>query len=975
MRNRSFPRTLAAWMITLLFFGSLLAGVHAQKPEGGASARATDLEPDNNSPATAVQLTNDEVIYGSLMTTVANDYQDFYMTSVPYGSVLNASLCTVDRDPAIPWRVNFQIIFWYNSGGNLASIMSSYTENLWDNLIWLQVYSQTAMDVWVEVRVNHTNQGVVTSEKGNYTLSATVKDPTAFGGGQVTGYMDKRNGANGGFYYKLSTPIADNKMAIGKLQCPVNGDFDLYVYNLWPRYEHPDIGPLWLVNASWNNDSQGHIEEVHVSGSESNAYYIFVQAFDGAGTYTLNFDLTSTAAPDDNNVPAKAVLIRDNYPHAEYADQGIDSVDWWKVNAKAGREIPEFFFTLTSSASNNLFAMLLFDQNLNFKSCKYNTQTGGWPNFGTTNPNPIMNSVSIKNTVVGYDGPIYICIQAIAHFYGGSEGGAFIPSKGDYKMTFTLPNTAPVYAGGMPEQHMLEDTTLETLVLANFFSDPDGDALSYSVVGSSYSTHPVVDNQTGLVKFTPAANWSGTETVRFRAIDDGPGNKFAEANVSVIVDPVNDPPFLVSSISDFYLKENDIAYTPDLTTIFKDIDNQLTDMKFNLKVVASNTHPPASALPYQYDSVSRSYKLGPCNLFFGTYDVQVTCTDGVTGTVPVPTTFKVNVAHINHRPSLRENIADPMELTIKEHEKDDHLALADLFVDVDVPEDYANDALTYTVTGEQRLLVSITDDGYLVIDTGKEQYIPGNHYEEKLVITAKDRAGLKATLNMTVFIDPVNDPPRIVNSMPVEDDLEISENTRKLFSVTAVDDDSQDKLTYNWYVNGKKDKNAKGLTFSFEPDYDTGGNVYTIKVDVFDGTTTVTHEWNVTVLDVNRLPSGYIKSPLNMTKFKKGTMVVFQADGTDPDTGDVLTFIWKDANGIELGRGTTLSTDKLPKGTQTITLETNDSKAGTLQTVTIIVWAPAPANTGTPGFEGLFAMAAIGFVLLMGAIRKLKQRN
>jgi hypothetical protein len=103
--------------------------------------------------------------------------------------------------------------------------------------------------------------------------------------------------------------------------------------------------------------------------------------------------------------------------------------------------------------------------------------------------------------------------------------------------------------------------------------------------------------------------------------------------------------------------------------------------------------------------------------------------------------------------------------------------------------------------------------------------------------------------------------------------------------------------------------------------------------------------------------------------------VTFTAEGSDPDTNDVLTFIWRDSNGVELGRGPTLTTDKLPKGTQTVTLETNDSKGATFQTVTIIVWAPATPNTSTPGFEGMFAMAAIGVVLLLGAIRKLKQRN
>jgi len=972
-------------MIALLFLGSILPVAVGSGPEGGAQARTTDLEPDNNNLNTAPEIDLDTIISGSIMYTAANDYFDVYHTSLPYLKVLNASMNIIDWNPADPGEVNFQLQFYTLNGGNLVQIAgydntgsfnpTRYTP--WESVLFFQVYTQQAMDVWVVIQVNLTAppNPAVASQRGNYTLSVSMGDPIDFSGGQITGTMDKRGGSRSGYFYRLTTPIPDNKLATGRLQCPLNGDFDIYVYNVWPRFQHTDLGPLWQVNASWTNDSLGGVEMVQVGGSESSAMYIELRAFDGGGPFTFLWDQTSNSGLDDNNIPTKAMYVRDNYPHSEFIDQGSDAFDWWKVDARSGKEIPEIYFALTSAASNNLFAVVLFDQNLNFKSCKYNTQTGGWPNFGQQNPNPIMSAISIKNTLVSYDGPLYVCVQAIAHWYGTGEGAAFIPARGTYKMTFTLPNAAPVFNGPMPVQQLQEDGTLETLVLANYFTDPDGDTLTYSVVGSVYNTRPTVDNQTGLVKFSPVANWSGTETVRFRITDNGPGNKAIEANVSVVVEAVNDQPTAVSSIPDIYIRENEVTYTPDLTTIFWDIDNQLLDLKFNLKVVSSNTHPPASLLPTQYDSMSRSYKIGPCNLFYGTYDVQVTCTDGVTGTLPVPTNFKVNVAHVNHRPTLAENIADPMEMTIKEHEKDDHLALAELFVDVDVPEDYANDALTYTVTGEDKLLVSITEDGYLVIDTGNVQYIPGVQYEEKLVITAKDRAGLKATLNMTVFVDPVNDPPRIVNTMPVEDDLTIPENTRKLFTVTAVDDDSQDKLTYNWYLNGKKERNAKDLTYAFEPNFEMGGEVYTIKVEVWDGTTTVSNEWTVTVTDVNRLPSGTIRAPLNMTAFKKGTVVLFQAEGYDQDPADVLTFIWRDANGVELGRGPTLQTDRLPAGTQTVTLETSDGKGSTTTTVTIVVQAPPPSKSNTPGFEGLLAMAAIGLVLLLGAIRKLRQRN
>ena len=971
MGHEAKLRPFAVLMITLLFFGSGLAGVHASTPEGKASARATDLEPDNDNPNTAPEIISGEVIYGSLMIQRADDYYDLYHTSVPYGKVLNASLQMLDYNYSTTWQYNFNLYFLYFDGAHYTAFAASETDNKWDHITYLQVDVSQPLSVWVYVQVNQTQQGQVTTLAGNYTLSASISDPIPFSAGTYSGIMDARNGPNGRYYYKLDTTLPDNKIMRCRLQCPVNGDFDIYAYNIWPRYSHTNLGTLWQQNASFENSSLANIEEVDVGGSESSAYYIEVSAFDGAGVYQLFVDMDQNT-PNDHNVPTKSMLVNDNYPHTSFADSGTDPIDWWVVNAKAGRSIPEFYFANLNGANNNLFAMIVFDNNLHFKSIKYNTQTGGWPDFGTTHPNPIMATISMKDVVVGYDGPIYICIQAIMNF---DQSIHHIPSRGWYRMAFTLPNDPPQYAGGAPPITMDEDTVSQSLVLANYFSDPDGNNLTYGVMGSSYHTRPLVDNVTGLVSFTPEANWSGTETVRFRATDDGPGNKWAECNVTVMVNPVNDPPYLVPgmSVPDMTIKEGEITYTPDVTTLFADVDNLPSELKITPKVISFTTHPPGSILPIQYDVSSHSYKLGPCNLFYGSFNIQLSCTDNMPGTIPVSTSFYLNVTHVNHKPALRENIQDPMELTVKEHAKDDHLLLSDLFTDLDLPADYANDALAFCVTGAKDLLVSINEDGYLVIDTGTVQYVPGQHYEEKLLITAKDKTGLKATLNLTVYVDPVNDPPRVVTVSPTDTDIEISEGQRKLFSVTALDDDTP-ILSYSWSVDGKKDKNSKDYSFAFAPDFDAGPNTYTIQVDVFDGTTTVSHEWNITVDNVDRAPSGYINTPLNMTRFLKGTPVTLTAQGLDPD-GDVLTFIWRDANGVELGRGATFTTDKLPKGTQKITLEINDSTLSVFEDVTVVVYTnPAPAAK-SPGFDGLGAMAAIGVVLLLGAAKKLRQRK
>jgi len=293
MRTNAFVRTFAAWMITLLFLGSLATGVLASGPEGGASARATDLEPDNDSANGCPELVNDEIIYGSLMIQRSNDYFDIYHTTVSYGKVINASMQMVDYSYAQPWLYNFQLLFAYNNAGTLTVFSFSAMEDRWDHIIYLQTDTAQDLDVWVVVQVNATQQGTVTTLPGNYTLSVTVGDPIPYSGGTATGYMDARNGPNTGFYYKLAVTLPETKLAIARLQCPVNGDFDLYIYNVWPRYTHSQMGVLWQQNASWVNASLGNVEEARFTGSEANSiYYIYVQGFDGAGTFQLTIDTT-----------------------------------------------------------------------------------------------------------------------------------------------------------------------------------------------------------------------------------------------------------------------------------------------------------------------------------------------------------------------------------------------------------------------------------------------------------------------------------------------------------------------------------------------------------------------------------------------------------------------------------------------------------------------------------------------------------
>jgi hypothetical protein len=152
-----------------------------------------------------------------------------------------------------------------------------------------------------------------------------------------------------------------------------------------------------------------------------------------------------------------------------------------------------------------------------------------------------------------------------------------------------------------------------------------------------------------------------------------------------------------------------------------------------------------------------------------------------------------------------------------------------------------------------------------------------------------------------------------------------------------------------------------------------GGSIHSIRVEVYDGATVISKDWQIMVTDINRLPEGDISSPSNFTKFNKGTNVTFTAEASDPD-GDNLTFIWKNMAGTELGRGATFTTDKLQKGTQTITLEINDSKEGIDRVVTIIIEEKGTPQKKSPGFEtatlGLAAILCLGIAAIGRKRRK-----
>jgi len=964
MMQGSLSRFWAFLTVALFLAGAFGAAAQALSPEGGAQARASDTD-NNDDPNGASAMADGEVVQGSLRVTSQWDTQDWYKMDVPPGKMLNASLYLVDYDDSNIGRYNFHLrAYGPQSGQNLVELDRSETKNRWEAVAGVQYWNTTsARTIYLRVQVNYSGgmNPQVRTDPGRYQISASLSDVPDFqcDGPEVKAYLEGGTGPKGRAFYKLIPGPADYQIMRGRLSCPQTGVFAINAY----LYYGLD-GRWYRQNASWIN-SPGYIQNIVINGV-GGTNYIRLDGLSGNGTYSLTVN-NDGRSQDENNIPAKAQTIRDNNPHPSFLDQGVNFVDWYRIDCKAGRPIPEAYITFLAGmfSDGSTFDLQVYDKDLNYMN---GTSIPRW--LGGNN---WADYAFIQNTAVPYDGPVYFMVHA--NGYSGNTTAQWEGGNGWYTLTFTLPNDRPVFAGPVPALRMLEDTTDDSLVLSQYFSDPDNDTLSYAILGSTYKTRPRINTTTGRISFTPESNWSGTELLRFRATDNGPGNLWVEGNVTVVVEAVNDPPRLLGSIDDILLVEEQGGQTPNLVSLFSDNDDLPENLSYSMRILGQDTHPPGASLPFRYDTTSKAFMLGPVFGGFGNFRLEVSCTDRHIGTVAPTIEFNLSVNHKNHAPARASGVGDPIRMTIEERGSNSSIVVPDLFVDPDLPEDYANDRLTFNLSGQKDLLVRMAPDGRLTVDTGTVQYYPGRPVMETIMVTAKDKAGLKAVVNISVTVSPIDDPPAITSALPENTDFRAIEGKKEAFRITAQDNDTAE-LVYSWYLDGVKDRTQTGTVYNFYPDFKLGGTIHQLKAVASDGTTEVSTEWTITVIDVNRLPVVTISAPVNFTKFKKGEFITFTADARDED-GDNLTYTWRDGAGTLLGTGLSISTDKLQPGTQTVRLEVNDGKGNVYCDVVVMIAkppAPPASKDFIPGFEAaIAAVAAACAIAAAGAARRKRE--
>ena len=344
--------------------------------------------------------------------------------------------------------------------------------------------------------------------------------------------------------------------------------------------------------------------------------------------------------------------------------------------------------------------------------------------------------------------------------------------------TVVQPNQPPVTVGTIPDQKIYLGGVSITIDAAPYFSDADGDTLTYTVSDSDLANQKIGISLTSDGKVTIGATLqTGTVTVRVYASDS---SAFATQIFTVTVAPASRPPAASGTIPNSTKKAGHSAYSVDLSGYFTDADGDT----LTYTAVSSDTAKATVSLSGATLSVTPVAE--------GTATITATATDpsGAFATQ----TFTMTIRPANRTPTATNTIPDQtIERTYSGSNLDTnvHIGLGDKFSDAD------GDALTYTAT------VQITSAGYLVfvdfrmgastLTITAPQADTGGSGTTTVTVTATDtdNASVSQTFSVTTNIRP-----KTVGTIPTQT-VSINGGSATVNVQSYFSDPDGDTLTYS----------------------------------------------------------------------------------------------------------------------------------------------------------------------------------
>ena len=519
---------------------------------------------------------------------------------------------------------------------------------------------------------------------------------------------------------------------------------------------------------------------------------------------------------------------------------------------------------------------------------------------------------------------VLLCIMLLASWPGQAVRGAVpgspngpAPPQNQAPQTVDYIDVETIYVGG----------SSTTVTASSYFSDPDGDTLTYSVNNPSPSV-ATVSISGSTVTITPVAVGT-TGKIIVTARDPGGLTATQDFNVTVQnAPPPNRVPTAVGSISNVTLQVGGSSATRSVSGKFSDPDGDALTYSVN--------DPDTSIVTV---SISGSTVTITPVAVGTTGKIIVTARDpgGLTATQDFTATVE-NPPPVNRVPTAVGSISN---VTLQVGGSSATRSVSGKFSDPD------GDALTYSVNDPDTSIVTVSISGSTVTIAPVAVGTTG-----KIIVTARDPGGLTATQDFTATVEtppPVNNSPTAVGSIS---DVSLSKGGSSATRSVArkFSDPDGDTLTYS--VNNPNPSIAtvsiSGSTVTISPV--AIGSTGKIIVTARDpGGLTATQDFTATVVNDPPQPEGSIS---DVTLYKKGKTrsVSVSSKFSDPN-GDALTYS-ATSNKTNVATvsvsGSTVTVRSGVIGTATITVTAEDTEEATAtQTFTVSVTNRYPQPQGT----------------------------
>ncbi len=486
----------------------------------------------------------------------------------------------------------------------------------------------------------------------------------------------------------------------------------------------------------------------------------------------------------------------------------------------------------------------------------------------------------------------------------------------------TVPNRPPVAVDSIAAREVMVDHT-HTLELSPFFSDPDGDPLTYAAAASDEGVLAATVagstlTLTGLAK--------GAATVTVTASDDE--GLMAEQHFAVTVP--NRPPVATDPIPPRMIYKSE-ADTLDLTAWFSDPDGD------PLAWAAEATDARVVAL----ELAAGEGTLVVTPLATGETLVTVTATDP--DGLAASQSFSVTVPN---RPPVATTPIPPRTLYKSEA---DTLDLADRFSDPD------GDPLTWAAAASDGTVVALevsASDGTLILTALSQG-------EAVVTVTATDLDGLAASQSFTVTVP--NRPPGATDPIPAQ--TLYKRQTAPLDLTRHFSDPDGDPLQVEIASSDNRVATATASGTAVTVRAGITGEA-TLTVTVTDpGGLSARQSFAVTVL--NRAPAATTPIPAQTLPRRQSRRLGMAAHFADPD-GDPLDYAASSSNTRVVRvrvAGSDLILTASSAGTATVTITATDPDgASATQSAEVTVPAPPPPPPPASGFD-----IQLGFASGVGA--------